>query len=139
MDLTQAEAVMDLISAKTTLALRAANSQLEGQLGNRISEIKQSLLANLAHIEAYIDFPEEDIDPEANESIMRNLVILSSSIGNLIKTAEQGRILREGLHVVISGPPNAGKSSLLNSLLGYERAIVSDLAGTTRDTIEEMM
>ncbi len=139
MDLTQAEAVMDLISAKTALALRAANSQLEGQLGNRISEIKQSLLANLAHIEAYIDFPEEDIDPEANESIMRNLVILSSSIGNLIKTAEQGRILREGLHVVISGPPNAGKSSLLNSLLGYERAIVSDLAGTTRDTIEEMI
>ena len=139
MDLTQAEAVMDLISARTALALRAANSQLEGRLGNRISELKQSLLAILAHVEAYIDFPEEDIDPDANESIIQKLTILSESVGNLIKTAEQGRILREGLHVVISGPPNAGKSSLLNSLLGYERAIVSDLAGTTRDTIEEMI
>lgn len=139
MDLTQAEAVMDLISARTALALRAANSQLEGRLGNRISELKQSLLAILAHVEAYIDFPEEDIDPDANESIIQKLIILSESVGNLIKTAEQGRILREGLHVVISGPPNAGKSSLLNSLLGYERAIVSDLAGTTRDTIEEMI
>lgn len=139
MDLTQAEAVMDLISARTALALKAANSQLEGQLGNRISEIKQNLLAALAHIEAYIDFPEEDIDPDAKESIIQKLAILSSGVGNLIETAEQGRILREGLHVVISGPPNAGKSSLLNSLLGYERAIVSDLAGTTRDTIEEMV
>jgi tRNA modification GTPase len=139
MDLTQAEAVMDLISARTALALRAANSQLEGRLGNRISELKQSLLTILAHVEAYIDFPEEDINPDANESIIQKLTILSESVGNLIKTAEQGRILREGLHVVISGPPNAGKSSLLNSLLGYERAIVSDLAGTTRDTIEEMI
>ena len=139
MDLTQAEAVMDLISARTALALKAANSQLEGRLGNRINELKQSLLAILAHVEAYIDFPEEDIDPDANESIIQKLVSLSESVGNLIQTAEQGRILREGLHVVISGPPNAGKSSLLNSLLGYERAIVSDLAGTTRDTIEEMI
>lgn len=139
MDLTQAEAVMDLISAKTDLALRAANSQLEGRLGIRISEFKQNLLAILAHIEAYIDFPEEDIDPDANESIIRKLTVLSESVGNLIRTAEQGRVLREGMHVVISGPPNAGKSSLLNALLGYERAIVSDLAGTTRDTIEEMI
>ena len=139
MDLTQAEAVMDLISAKTALALRAANSQLEGQLGIRISELKQILLSVLAHVEAYIDFPDEDIDPDVNDSIIRRLEALSASIGNLIRTAEQGRVLREGLHVVISGPPNAGKSSLLNELVGYDRAIVSDLAGTTRDTIEEMI
>lgn len=138
MDLTQAEAVMDLISARTSLAMRAANSQLDGRLGERVEDIKNEILNILAHVEAYIDFPEEDIAPEAIEKIIEKLINLVKSIGQLIDTAEQGRILREGLLVAIAGPPNAGKSSLMNVLLGFDRAIVSDIAGTTRDTIEEM-
>ena len=139
MDLTQAEAVMDLISARTSLAMRAANSQLDGRLGERVEDIKNEILNILAHVEAYIDFPEEDIAPEAIEKIIEKLINLVKSIGQLIDTAEQGRILREGLLVAIAGPPNAGKSSLMNVLLGFDRAIVSDIAGTTRDTIEEMV
>ena len=138
MDLTQAEAVMDLISARTSLAMRAANSQLDGRLGERVEDIKNEILNILAHVEAYIDFPEEDIAPEAIEKIIEKLINLVKSIEQLIDTAEQGRILREGLLVAIAGPPNAGKSSLMNVLLGFDRAIVSDIAGTTRDTIEEM-
>lgn len=138
MDLTQAEAVMDLIGARTSLALRAANRQLEGELGQRVAKLREKLLRALAHLEAYIDFPEEGIDPESSEEICRQLVEVASVAGDLIATAEEGRILREGLAVVIAGLPNAGKSSLLNVLLGFERAIVSDTGGTTRDTIEEM-
>ncbi len=137
MDLTQAEAVMDLITAKTSLAMRAANSQLDGKLGDRINYLKSEILNVLAHVEAYIDFPEEDITPETVDSIVLKLEEIILSISGLIDTSEQGRILREGLLLAIVGPPNAGKSSLMNKLLGYERAIVSDLAGTTRDTIEE--
>ena len=138
MDLTQAEAVMDLISARTSLAMRAANSQLDGRLGEQIEGIKNDILGILAHVEAYIDFPEEDISPEAIETIIERLGDLVELIGRLIDSAEQGRILREGLLVAIAGPPNAGKSTLMNAFLGYDRAIVSDIAGTTRDTIEEM-
>ena len=137
MDLTQAEAVMDLITAKTSLAMRAANSQLDGKLGDCVNDLKESTLNILAHIEAYIDFPEEDIAPETVDQIIIKLDELIVSVGILIDTSEQGRILREGLLLAIAGPPNAGKSSLMNKLLGYERAIVSNVAGTTRDTIEE--
>ena len=137
MDLTQAESVMDLIEARTELALRAANQQLEGRLGERIRQIRQQLLATLAHIEAFIDFPDEDIDPDTSEAISVRLHSIIESEALLISTAEQGRILREGVATVICGEPNVGKSSLLNLLLGFERAIVSDIAGTTRDTIEE--
>ena len=137
MDLTQAESVMDLIQARTELALKAANQQLEGQLGDRIRKIRQELLGVLAHVEAYIDFPDEDIDPDSGEAIAGRLRSIIASEEALIATAEQGRILREGVATVIAGAPNVGKSSLLNVLLGFDRAIVSDVAGTTRDTIEE--
>ena len=139
MDLTQAEAVMDLIGARTSLALRAANRQMEGKLGCRVEGLRIQLLETLAHLEAYIDFPEEGIDPDSSERISERLIEVCSVARELIDTAEEGRILREGLTVVIAGLPNAGKSSLLNLLLGFERAIVSDAVGTTRDTIEEMI
>lgn len=139
MDLTQAEAVMDLIRAQTDLAMRAAAEQLEGRLGRRIAELRRELLGVLAHLEAHIDFPDEDIDPATGAALLGRIEGLREEVGRLLQTADQGRVLREGLRTVICGPPNAGKSSLLNRLLGYERAIVSHLPGTTRDTLEEVI
>ena len=139
LDLTQAEAVMDLISAQTSLALRSANEQLEGRLGGVCQEIRAALLGATAHLEAYIDFPEEDIDPQVGEKLKQGLLEQKEKIGELLATADQGRILREGVRTVIYGKPNVGKSSLLNRLLGYQRAIVSAQEGTTRDTIEEVI
>jgi len=137
MDLTQAEAVIDLIRARTDLALRAATEQLEGKLGEKIRAIRDALVALLAHIEASIDFPEEGIEPDQGDKLRARLDCVRKQIQALLATADQGRILREGVRVVIYGATNAGKSSLLNRLLGYERVIVSDTHGTTRDTIEE--
>jgi tRNA modification GTPase len=139
MDLTQAEAVMDLISARTSLALRSATEQLEGRLGRTCEDIRAALLGATAHLEAYIDFPEEDIDPAVGEALAAKLRGQKGAIEQLLATADQGRILREGVRTVIYGKPNVGKSSLLNRLLGYRRAIVSDREGTTRDTIEEVI
>ena len=139
MDLTQAEAVMDLIRAQTDLALRAATEQLEGRLGEKIRGIREKLLDLLAHAEAFIDFPDEDIDPDTGAALLQNLDLVREQIAALLRTADQGKILREGVRTVICGEPNVGKSSLLNVLLGYERAIVSEIPGTTRDTIEEVI
>lgn len=137
MDLTQAEAVMDLIRAQTDLGLRAATEQLEGRLGASVRGLREALLEVLAHVEAHIDFPDEDISPETGAALARRLEGVRTQITALLQTADQGRVLREGLRTVIYGAPNVGKSSLLNRLLGYERAIVSEIPGTTRDTIEE--
>jgi tRNA modification GTPase len=139
MDLTQAEAVIDLIRAKTDLALRSAAEQLEGRLGAQIKKIRAALVDLVAQIEASIDFPEEGITPDEGDKLCARLDSIRAGIGELLATADQGRILREGVRVVIYGATNAGKSSLLNRLLGYERVIVSETHGTTRDTIEEMI
>ena len=137
LDLTQAEAVMDLITAQTDLALRAATEQLEGRLGDRIREVREKLLALLAHVEAFIDFPDEDIDPDTGDALHARLEEVCRLIDALLDTATRGKVLRNGLRTVIYGAPNVGKSSLLNFLLGQERAIVSPQPGTTRDVIEE--
>jgi tRNA modification GTPase len=137
MDLTQAEAVIDLIRAKTDLALRSATEQLEGRLGERIENIRDAVVDLIAQLEAAIDFPEEGIAPEQGEPLRTRLDSIREQISALLATAGQGRVLREGVRVVIYGATNAGKSSLLNRLLGYERVIVSETHGTTRDTIEE--
>lgn len=139
MDLTQAEAVMDLITAQTELALRAAHEQREGRIGQRTEALRAELLGVVAHLEAYIDFPDEDIDPDTGAAMVARLDALAGEISRLLATADQGRVLREGVRTVIFGSPNVGKSSLLNVLLGYERAIVSATAGTTRDTLEEVV
>jgi tRNA modification GTPase len=139
LDLTQAEAVMDLIGAQSDLALRAAGEQLEGRLGQAIGEVREKLLEVLAHVEAYIDFPEEDIDPETGAVLEARMAAVRQRLEALLATASQGRVLREGARTVIFGAPNVGKSSLLNRLLGFERAIVSASAGTTRDTLEEVV
>src|SRR6266566_4628200 len=137
MDLTQAEAVIDLIRAKTDLALRSATEQLEGRLGEEFRALRQRLIEIIAHVEASMDFPEEGILPDDVTTIRGRLDSLQNEIDKLIATAETGRILREGLRVVIFGATNAGKSSLLNCMLGLDRAIVSEMHGTTRDSIEE--
>lgn len=136
-DLTQAEAIMDLISAQTDLAVKAAGEQLAGRLGKEIESLRKTLIEIVAHVEAYIDFPDEDIDPESKELIGNRIGTVIEAINQLLDTADRGRILREGIKTVLCGAPNAGKSSLLNHLVGFDRAIVSHRPGTTRDTIEE--
>ncbi|MCB1122103.1 MAG: tRNA uridine-5-carboxymethylaminomethyl(34) synthesis GTPase MnmE [Verrucomicrobiae bacterium] len=136
MDLSQAEAVIDLIKARTRLAHKAASDQLQGSLSRRINELVENVLQVLAEIEAYIDFPEEDLPTEGNHSPLNSLKGLSKEVKSLSDTAETGIFLREGVKAIIIGEPNAGKSSLLNCLLGESRVIVSEKPGTTRDYVE---
>ncbi len=136
-DLTQAEAVIDLIRAQTDLALRSATEQLRGRLGDEFRALRERLIEIIAHVEASMDFPEEGISPDDVMTIHNRLESLRNEVDKLIATAETGRILREGRRVVIFGATNAGKSSLLNCMLGFDRAIVSEIHGTTRDSIEE--
>ena len=138
LDLTQAEAVADVIHSRTELALSAANEQLAGKLSGRINQLRDDLMKTLAHVEAHIDFPDEDIPPETKEQLIQRLDRGIVFMEELLRTATEGQILRRGIRAAIVGRPNAGKSSLLNQLLGHDRAIVSPIPGTTRDTIEEM-
>ena len=139
MDLSQAESVIDIINSKTEKEQRAAVKQLEGFLSRDIVEIKKILLDNMADIEASIDYPEYDIEEKTNEKILQEVDKALQKLKQLRNSFEQGKLLRDGVNVAIVGRPNAGKSSLLNAILKEERAIVTNIEGTTRDTIEEFV
>ncbi len=139
LDLSQAEAVMDLIHARSDRALTAANQQLRGALGRRMIELVDGLLRVLAQIEAYIDFPDEDLPAEDRQRVLSEITQLATATRQLLATSHYGEVLRDGMKTVIIGEPNAGKSSLLNRLVGHDRALVSPEPGTTRDYLEERL
>lgn len=136
-DLSQAEAIVDIINAKTELSMKSALMQSEGGISKEIEILRNDLLSTIAHIEATVDYPEDDLEEVTADMAVLKLNEVLLTINNLLDTADEGKILREGLNTVIVGKPNVGKSSLLNALTKENRAIVTDIPGTTRDVIEE--
>ncbi|MCA0393133.1 MAG: tRNA uridine-5-carboxymethylaminomethyl(34) synthesis GTPase MnmE [Proteobacteria bacterium] len=139
LDLAQAEAVADLIAASDLRAARAARRALDGEFSTRVDALADALLAIRVHVEAAIDFADEPLDTLGGDRLRTRLADARAQLAALLRAAERGRKLRDGLHAVIVGPPNAGKSSLLNALAGSDRAIVTDVAGTTRDLLRETL
>ena len=137
LDLSQAEAVIDVINAKNDRALKASVAQLKGSVSEKIRKCRETLLEDTAYIEAALDDPEHIELTGFSEKLLRDVEQTEQTLGRLISSSEDGRLMKEGINTAIVGKPNAGKSSLLNVLLGEERAIVTDIAGTTRDTLEE--
>lgn len=138
LDLSQAQSVMDIIQAKTDASLRMASGHLQGKFSQEIKSMRRDILEIIAHLEASIDFPEDDIEDFAKDNAYKKIMVIKARIDDMLKTSKTGRILRDGLTTVIIGKPNVGKSSLLNALLREERAIVTDIPGTTRDSLEEL-
>ena len=137
LDLAQAEAIADLIAASDARAARAARRSLDGEFSRRVEALMAQLLAIRVHVEAAIDFADEPIDALGGDALRAQLASTTTALADLLQQARRGQKLRDGLHVVLVGPPNAGKSSLLNALAGGDRAIVTDIAGTTRDVLRE--
>ena len=137
LDLAQAEAIADLIAAGDLRAARAARRSLDGVFSRRVDAVSESLTRLRIHVEAAIDFADEPLDTLGGAQVREELTRTRALLAQLLRDAERGRKLRDGLHAVLIGPPNAGKSSLLNALAGSDRAIVTDVAGTTRDTLHE--